>query len=163
MKYKVGDKVRIRRDLKVGNFYDEWLLTDEMEEDIKSNDYILTISKAYIAYDNKTPVYNYKKNTLRMDLCSKWELTESMIEGLVETELTDREKFEGWMRKLSSSDSLGRQWIAFNNLTMLEPNDDEYESNLEIVSDFLFGVVKKNMTKAEIEAELGYEIEIVEE
>ena len=38
MKYKVGDKVRIRKNLFVGNYYDEWCFTKEMEKDVKSND-----------------------------------------------------------------------------------------------------------------------------
>lgn len=162
MKYKVGDKVRIRKDLAVGYYYDEWLLTEGMDEDIKSNDYILTISDAYIAYDEKTPVYHYEEGTF---FGSKWELTEAMIEGLCEP--TDREKFEGWMRKLSRLDSKDDTWKAFDRLTYLEADDvedkEDFEKALKLVADYLFGVEKKKMTKAEIEAELGYSIEIVEE
>lgn len=162
MKYKVGDKVKIRKDLVVGDYYNEWLFTEEMEKDVKSNDYILTISKAYIAYDEKTPVYQYEECTTRAD-DSRWELTESMIEGVV-VESTDREKFEECMRKLSSLslNSHDNVWEAFNNLTYLSVNDSSYDETLKVVSDYLFGP-KKKMTKAEIEAKLGYEIEIVEE
>lgn len=159
MKYKVGDKVRIRKDLVVDEHYDEWLFTKQMKEDIEANNYILTISKADIAYDEKTPVYNYEKDK---DAHSpNWELTESMIEGLVE--LTDREKFEGWMRKLSSLKCEDKPWRAFNNIVTSDPDNKEYEATLKVISDYLFGAEKKKMTKAEIEAELGYEIDIVEE
>lgn len=161
MKYKIGDKVKIRKDLVVGDYYNEWLFTEEMEKDVKSNDYILTISKAYIAYDEKTPVYRYEENAHRTNSqIQRWELTEAMIEGLVEP--TDKEKFEGWMRKLSSIDGHNKIWNAFDWLTTLNPDNDNYEDNLKIVSDYLFGVEKKKMTKAEIEEKLGYKIEIVE-
>lgn len=32
MKYKIGDKVRVREDLKVGKFYNEWFFNEEMAE-----------------------------------------------------------------------------------------------------------------------------------
>ena len=63
MKYQIGDKVRIRKDLVVGDCYNEWLFTYQMKKDIKSNDYILTISDAYIAYDKKH-LYIIMKKTL---------------------------------------------------------------------------------------------------
>jgi hypothetical protein len=160
MKYKVGDRVKIRKDLVVSEYYDEWVFTEEMEKDVKSNDYILTISKAYIAYDEKTPVYQYEEDTHRTTP-SSWELTESMIEGLVE--VTDREKFEDCMRKLSSLNGSSEVWKAFNRCVTHDPEVLGYDDDLKVISDYLFGAEKKKMTKAEIEAELGYEIEIVEE
>lgn len=159
-KYKVGDKVKIRKDLVVGEYYDEWVFTNEMEKDIKANDYILTISKAYIAYDEKTPVYQYEEDAHRTNV-SSWELTEAMIEGLVEP--TDREKFEEGMRKLSSLNGGSEVWKAFSRCVTRDPEVLGYDDDLKIISDYLFGEERKRMTKAEIEAELGYKIEIVEE
>ena len=83
-----------------------------------------------------------------------------MIEGLCEP--TDREKFEECMRKLSSLNGSSTEWRAFDNLTLFNPDEANYEDYLKVVSNYLFGEPKK-MTKAEIEAELSYKIEIVEE
>ena len=137
-----------------------------MEKDVKSNDYILTISKAYIAYDEKTPVYQYEEDTHRTNSqIQKWVLTEAMIEGLAaEITESDREKFEGWMKELGRLNGGNDVWKSFDRLTYLDPDEDEkkFEEALKTVADYLFDT-KKKMTKAEIEAELGYEIEIVEE
>ena len=161
MKYKVGDRVKIRKDLVVDEYYDEWCFTEEMERDVKSNDYILTISEAYTAYDENIPVYRYEEDTHRTNSqIHKWELTESMIEGLAEPP-TDREKFEGWMRKLSSL-GVDETWNAFNYCVTHKPDNYDYDAKLKVLSDYLFDT-KKKMTKTEIEAELGYSIEIVEE
>lgn len=164
MKYKVGDKVRVRRDLVVGNSYtmedgDRNSYIADMKDVAEANDYVLTIN------------YEDGQYTVEEDkLGYSW--TDGMFEGLVtntekfescNTELTDREKFKGWMRKLSSLNDWDKTWNAFNNLTVLKPDDDVYKGQLKIVTDYLFGVEKKKMTKAQIEAELGYEIEIVEE
>lgn len=149
MKYKIGDKVRIRKDLRVYEMYGLRAFVFSMAKICNAHNYILTIKKV-----REDGIYIMEGD--EVEFC--W--TDEMIEGLAD--LTDREKFEGWIRKLSSLDGSSTEWCAFNNLTMLEPNDDEYESNLRTVADYLFGVEKKKMTKTEIEAELGYEIEIVE-
>lgn len=154
MKYKIGDKVRIKKDLVVNNDYGYDCYIEEMDDIAKENDYILTIEDC---------VFNNTEYIMVEDSegCS-W--TDEMIEGLVTDEMieepTDREKFEGWMRKLSSLKSEDRVWNAFNYCVTTEPNKRGYEDELKIISDYLFA---KKMTKAEIEAELGYSIEIVEE
>lgn len=161
MKYKIGDKVRIRRDLVVNNDYGCDCYIEEMDDIAKENDYILTIEECVF---NNTEYIMVEGS----EGCS-W--TDEMIEGLVTDEMieepTDREKFEGWMRKLSRLDSKDDTWKAFDRLTYLEADDVEdkgdFEKALKLVADYLFGVEKKKMTKAEIEAELGYSIEIVEE
>lgn len=147
MKYKIGDKVRIRRDLVAGKRYGDNTYIDTMEWDAKSHDYVLTINK-----------YTWN-NTQYSMVESGFNWTEEMIEGLAE--LTDRQKFEGWMRKLSSLPYDNKVWHAFNYIVITEPDKDGYDDKLKIVSDFLFAE-KKKMTKGEIEKELGYKIEIVE-
>lgn len=155
MKYKVGDKVRIRRDLVVGKGYytghskDTDNYTSSMDELVKNHDYVLTIAK----YGNNATEYEMLESDLFW-----W--TESMIEGLAEP--TDREKFEEWMKKLSNLNSNTDTWRAFDKLTYLNEDEKEFKEAFNIVADYLFEE-KKKMTKAEIEAELGYKIEIVEE
>jgi hypothetical protein len=67
------------------------------------------------------------------------------------------------MKKLSNLDSNTDTWRAFDRLTYLNEDEKEFKEAFNIVADYLFGTEKKKMTKAEIEAELGYKIEIVEE
>ena len=76
MKYKVGDKVRVRRDLQIGTPYGDWLFSSGM------NDYkgkVVTISGTY---PNKYRVREDKE---------RWVWTDEMLEGLVEDELTAEE------------------------------------------------------------------------
>lgn len=151
MKFKVGDKVRIKKDLIVGGSYGGETYVEEMEESAKDHDYVLTVSKVFDCYGDNIEY--------AMTEDDDWYWTDKMIEGLAEP--TDREKFEGWMRKLSSLDGDDVVWNAFNYIVTSDPEERGYDDRLKIISDFLF--TKKKMTKAEIEAKLGYEIEIVEE
>lgn len=76
MKYKVGDRVRVRRDLQIGAPYGDWLFSSGM------NDYkgkVVTIS---VTYQNKYRVREDKE---------RWVWTDEMLEGLVEDELTAEE------------------------------------------------------------------------
>jgi hypothetical protein len=156
MKYKVGDRVKIRKDLIVGESYTDsdhtvCYFTEEMEKVKEKYDYA-TI-KACNGYHND-----------RYQICednSGYWWSDEMFEE------SDRHKFERWMRDLSKLDSKDDTWKALDKLTYLEADDvedkEDFEKALKLVADYLFGVEKKKMTKAEIEAELGYEIEIVEE
>lgn len=151
MKYKVGDKVKIKKNLIVGNGYGGDTYVEDMEEIAKDYDYILTVSKVFDCYGDNIEYLMAEDNG--------WYWIDEMIEGLAEP--TDREKFEGWIRKLSSLAYDDVVWQAFNYIVTSDPEERGYDDRLKIISDFLF--TKKKMTKTEIEAELGYEIEIVEE
>jgi hypothetical protein len=148
MKYKIGDKVRIKKDLVVEKAYGDNTYIGKMDTIAKNFDYILTIKG-----------YNFNRTQyVMLEDGEMWNWTEEMIEGLY-IEPTDREKFEECMRKLSSLKSEDRVWNAFNHCVTTEPDEDGYEDELKIISDYLFG---KKMSKTEIEKELGYKIEIVE-
>lgn len=73
MKYKVGDKVVIRKDLKVGKFYGDiyWL---EHKEDLKSKDYVVVSrvdkNNNYISVENDS-----------------YDITDEMIEGFYKEEV----------------------------------------------------------------------------
>lgn len=155
MKYKVGDKVKIRRDLIVGKSYTvsdlPCTFVREMKKTSESYDYVT------ITLCDPRDKDRYK---IHEDGGVYW-WTDAMFEE------SDRHKFEECMRKLSRLDSKDDTWKALDRLTYLEADDaedkEDFEKSLKLVADYLFGAEKKKMTKAEIEAKLGYEIEIVEE
>jgi hypothetical protein len=104
MKYKIGDKVKIREDLVTRRAYGKNTYVDSMKKIAKDHDYILTIANIVC---NKE--YKMKEDG------DMYYWTDEMIERLVEP--TDREKFEEWMKKLSNLDSNTDTWRAFDRLT----------------------------------------------
>lgn len=74
MKYKVGDKVRIRRDLEENKTYGGW---DALEDMVKMRGEIVTIRRV------RSSAYELKEKGLM------W--TDEMFEGLAEDELTAEE------------------------------------------------------------------------
>lgn len=76
MKYKVGDKVRVRRDLQISTYYGAYTFVSGM------NDYkgsVVTISKVYSTY-----------YCITEDIRT-WMWTDEMFDGLVGEELTAEE------------------------------------------------------------------------
>lgn len=76
MKYKVGDKVRVRRDLQIRTHYEDYIFVSGM------NDYkgsVVTISKVYSTY-----------YCIEEDI-ENWMWTDEMFEGLADEELTAEE------------------------------------------------------------------------
>ena len=71
MKYKVGDKVRVRRDLEDGETYGGW---DALEDMVKMRGEIVTIRRV------RSSAYELEEKGLM------W--TDGMLDGLVEDELT---------------------------------------------------------------------------
>lgn len=76
MKYKVGDKVRVRSDLEVNMDYGPQTFVREMSQYIGK---VVTISETY---SNR---YNIKEDE------DEWSWTDEMFEGLVDDELTAEE------------------------------------------------------------------------
>lgn len=74
MKYKVGDKVRVRRDLEEGETYGGW---DALEDMVKMRGEIVTIRRV------RSSAYELEETN------SMW--SDEMLEGLVEEELTAEE------------------------------------------------------------------------
>lgn len=72
MKYQVGDKVRLRRDLIVGELYGEFYYVDGMAEAVKAGD-VVTIKERHV-YSYSLLGYKYP-----------W-WTDEMFEGLAEPE-----------------------------------------------------------------------------
>lgn len=124
MKYNIGDKVKIRRDLIVGERYEGLTYYDGMKKEAERGSF--TIDRAWID--------SYGRRLYEFEECA-FTYSEEMVEGLVET---DREKFEKWMRKLSSLPYNNEVWHAFNYIVTTEPDRDGYDDKLKVVSDFLF-------------------------
>ena len=152
MEYNIGDKVKIREDLVVGEKYNGLTYRSRMNEEVVNKGRVVTIiSKC---------TNNYGVNYYEFD-DFLYNYSEGMIEGLDLS--TDREKFEAWIKTLCSLKYDDDVFEAFDICMSVNPDSSDFDKNLKFVSDFLFGEEKKKMTKAEIEAELGYDIDIVEE
>lgn len=84
MKYKVGDKVRVRRDLQIRTNYGDYMFVSGMD-DYKGS--VVTISDVF------SNVYYIKEDK------GKWGWTDELFEGLAEDELTAEEaiKIQGEM------------------------------------------------------------------
>lgn len=76
MKYKVGDKVRVRRDLRISTNYGDYTFVSGMD-DYKGS--VVTISDVF------SNVYYIKEDK------GKWGWTDGLFEGLAEDELTAEE------------------------------------------------------------------------
>jgi hypothetical protein len=165
MKYKIGDKVRIRRDLVVDKSYakdphDFCTYIKDMKDVAEKNNYILTIEDTYFREDRY----------IMLEDEEDYSWTDEMIEGLVEEKSIDREKFEAFLKEVvdgtKDCDENYEAWSKIHDLT-----NGKCFSKKEVIqwlTDFYYNFVPKDenikkMTKAEIEAELGYKIEIVEE
>lgn len=153
--YKVGDKVVIRKDLKVGVPYGTKTFVSIMRKMCDEHDYILTIKEV-----REDDAYYMEEN--KIDLV--W--TDQMIEKLyVDTDT----KFEAFLKEVVDGESgeYGGAWFRIRSLIESKCGDSKKET-IQWLVDFYNNFVPKDeivkkMTKAEIEAELGYNIEIVEE
>jgi hypothetical protein len=153
-KYKVGDKVVIRKDLKVGVPYGTKTFVSLMKAMCDEHDYILTIKTV-----REDDVYYMEEDETWMDFA--W--TDEMIEKLYVVD-TDT-KFEAFLKEVVDVDCDGDldAWNKIRNLVQGRCGDSK-EETIQWLADFYSKFVPmKKMTKAEIDAELGYKIEIVEE
>lgn len=163
MKYKIGDKVIIRKDLTTWTPYGTKTFVDIMKQMCIVHNYILTIKRVY--EENENDIYVMEEDTTGLDF--SW--TNQMIEKLY----TDTDtKFEAFLKEIVDGDAdccdeNYEAWSKICDLSTGECGDSKKETIQWLIGFYSNFVPKdeivKRMTKAEIEAELGYEIEIVEE
>jgi hypothetical protein len=155
MKYKVGDKVKVRDDLVVGNCYSYYAYCGDMVN-FKGK----TVTIKSVAYDF------YRIEEDRQTSC--W--ADGMFED-VEGDEAEIAKFRAFLKEVADYrvDGYSTQYKRLRDIIVA---DTIFRSNKEIDGDIEYlcnfyrtfkPTEKKKMTKAEIEDALGYKIEIVEE
>ena len=170
MKFKVGDKVRIRKDLKEGDSF-EIYVTDEMEELAGK---IVTITKV-----NKT-LASVRYVIDKDDGFYSW--SEDMFEGLAQ--LTKEELFKMPIGTIIKTDrqehnifvKVGKNDFCNDDVDHIEDNYVNNDLSLECFGTKIIEIQEptyntiykadaevKEMTIAEIEKELGYPIKVVKE
>ena len=168
--YSVGDKVKVRRDLKsdMVTTYNHCFFDEDMKEIVEKNNYILTI-KRVTSNDDEYEVEEDEDNNF-------W-WTGEMFEGLVEED-TDKDKFKAWMTKLAEIKEEDRDLVEGQAFGAIDRVASQYAkgrhtsynglNNLEEDINILWNYVNnsnydaREMTIEEIEAELGYKIKIKE-
>lgn len=146
MKYKVGDKVRIRKDLVMGGNYGDSVAVDDMV-DMGGN--VVTIERVgNLGYYIEEDPDGY---------C--W--TDEMFEGLVEEELTAEEaiKIQAEMcRSVMCKDcTINKFWYA-TRYGCCEYRSKNPDKVLKILKQW-----KKDHEKKEIEVELAYVVRVIED
>lgn len=169
MKFKVGDKVRIRKDLKEGNDF-ELYVVDDMEELAGK---IVTITRAWEdnggRYSIKEDTYNYTwsedmfENTTKP---TKEELFAMPLGTIIKTDEKEHNIFvkvgendfcnddADHIESCDVNDDLSLKYFGNKIIEIQEPNYTTiYKEDKQV----------KEMTIAEIEKELGYPIKVVKE
>jgi len=144
MKYKVGDKVRVRRDLNKGMIYNEFTVTTPMAD--KAGD-IVTISAVSRRY----------YHIAEYGCC--W--TDEMFEGLAEDELTAEEAFKtlgDMCARGCKACELGKLVKESGYLLCGDYGREHPDKVVEILKQF-----KKDQEKKEIEVELAYVVRVIED
>ncbi len=159
MKYKVGDKVRVREDLKVGKCYSYYAYCGNMVN-FKGK----TVTITSVAYDF------YRIEEDKQTSC--W--TDGMFEDVNDKDNDEAEvaKFKAFLEEVVDcrSDEYMKQYVWLTCIMGIDTvSDEKMNETIENLCNFYKTFnptekeTKKKMTKAEIEDELGYKIEIVEE
>lgn len=146
MKYKVGDKVRVRSDLKNNKMYGTQMFVKDMEQ-----------------YKGKGVTIKYDNNYYEIEEDEGyWHWTDEMFEGLAEDELTPEEairlRLEMCMEMsccdCEMSKSNNNMGLSCNNLQMEHP-----ERVIEILKQWK----KDHEKKKEVETEFVYLIRVMKE
>lgn len=159
MKYKVGDKVKVRDDLMVGNRYSGFGYVDDMSRFSGKIVTIRTVFEDENCYNLNEDIWRYR-----------W--TDEMFEEEASTE-AEIAKFRAFLEEVANLDNDDYNSEYATLVRIVDYGQDGYDGyNYKECVDELCNFyrmftpkkeTKKKMTKAEIEDALGYKIEIVEE
>lgn len=159
MKYKVGDKVKVRDDLKVNNNYGGYVYCGNMP-----------FFKGKTVTIEAVTDFKYDKHYLIKEDDTRYYWTDEMFEEIVEEDKdeTEVEKFRAFLEEVANLDydNYGEEYAMLSNIVKYGYDFNDYKEAIDELCDFyrtFKPTEKKKMTKAEIEDALGYKIEIVEE
>ena len=171
MKFKVGDRVRIRKDLKKGDSF-EIYVTDEMEELAGEIVTITQVNKSLISVryviDKDDGIFSWSEDMFE-DLAkpTKEELFKMPIGTKITTDLEENNIFV----KVGENDFCNNDCdhIEYDNIKEDLSLDYYYEGKIIEIQEPNYTIIYKEdkqvkeMTIAEIEKELGYPIKVVKE
>lgn len=145
MKYKVGDKVRVRSGLQINRSYGAYTFISEMS-DYKGS--VVAISEVYLT------CYCIEEDK------GIWKWTDEMFEGLAEDELTAEEATKILGEICCGNELCGGCPIqkAKGKMSCQNFRRDKPEEVLEILKQW-----KKEHEKKEIEVELAYVVRVIED
>ena len=171
MKFKVGDRVRIRKDLKEGDDF-EIYVTDEMEELAGEIVTITKVNKALVnvkyAIDKDDGFYAWSEDMFENSVKpSKEELFKMPIGTIIKTDRQEHNIFV----KVGENDFCNNDCdhIEYDNIKEDLSLDYYYEGKIIEIQEPNYTIIYKEdkqvkeMTIAEIEKELGYPIKVVKE
>lgn len=167
MKYKVGDKVRVREDLDIGIPYHEY---DEEFCTFSNDDMKQYAGKRVTISESKEHYYRLSEDN------GAWYWTDEMFEGKADN-FTYRDLETGMFGRMND----GEIFVVVRDKLILQGGDfvpiscrlfcqdvpriAEVRTGIHCFNSYEEGTVvypaAKHMTKEEIEKELGYKIEIV--
>ena len=145
MKYKVGDRVRVRRDLEENKTYGGW---DALEDMVKMRGEIVTIKRV------RSSAYELEEKGLM------W--TDEMFEGLVEEELTAEEAIKLKSEMCGKGDYCSKCKFSLNNNTEGIYCDEFLAKHPEQFVEFI-KQRKKDHEKKEIKTEIVDLIKVMKE
>lgn len=145
MKYKVGDKVRVRRDLEENKTYGGW---DALEDMVKMRGEIVTIKRV------RSSAYELEEKGLM------W--TDEMFEGLVEEELTAEEAIKLKSEMCGKGDYCSKCKFSLSNNTEGIYCDEFLAKHPEQFVEFI-KQRKKDHEKKEIKTEIVDLIKVMKE
>lgn len=151
-RYKVGDVVRIREDLTVGNKYGGLTYYDGMQREVKEKGNVVTIAEAGA---DLSGVFWYTFEGYG------FSYSDEMIKESIEDE--ELIKFEAFLREVANQNSPNytHEWGCLSEIVDGEDVDENVAQLVEFYKTFS-PKTKKKLTMAELRGIVGEDFEIVD-